>query len=301
MATTTRVATARVVDRTDEFVRYAEKKRETRHLVAKKAAAPSSIRPKTFFAQQAASVAAEISKTTLMLKTLAQKAKDRQTPEGELTKRTGEIQQQITVLTASMSALKDVVDQRSGGTNENSETQKHSENLVSALNSQLKSTTSQFRAVLEDRNTRLKQQQERQGREFTYKGQQSNDAEFSFSSRQSEGSGLMIEEVPHSRQLLAEPSSANTSYLSSRAEAMRQIERTIYELSSVFQNMATLISSQDETIQRIDQDVEQALGNVSDGENHIAAVWRRTQGNRGLILKIFGVLIVFILLFVVIF
>ena len=41
--------------------------------------------------------------------------------------------------------------------------------------------------------------------------------------------------------------------------------------------------------------------NIQDGESAIMTAWTRVSSNRGLILKIFGVMIAFILLFVVVF
>jgi syntaxin 5 len=52
---------------------------------------------------------------------------------------------------------------------------------------------------------------------------------------------------------------------------------------------------------RLDSDVEISLDNIQMGEESIGRAWRRVSSNRGLILKIFGVILLFILLFVVVF
>lgn len=48
------------------------------------------------------------------------------------------------------------------------------------------------------------------------------------------------------------------SYIQSRADAMQNIEATIVELGSIFQQLAHMVKEQEDTIQRIDAGVDEA-------------------------------------------
>jgi hypothetical protein len=52
-------------------------------------------------------------------------------------------------------------------------------------------------------------------------------------------------------------------YLSSRAEALQNVERTITELGGIFQQLATMVAEQGELAVRIDENVDDAVANVA--------------------------------------
>ena len=91
---------------------------------------------------------------------------------------------------------------------------------------------------------------------------------------------------------------ASDAYLESRSTAIETIESTIAELGGIFQQLAQMVSEQRETVQRIDANTDDVLVNVDRAQYEITKYWRRVSGNRMLMLKLFGVLIVFFLLFV---
>jgi syntaxin 5 len=70
-------------------------------------------------------------------------------------------------------------------------------------------------------------------------------------------------------------------------------------MGQLFTQMASLVAEQSEVITRIEDDVEVGLQNTIEGHKHIEDVYNITKGNRGMILKIFGLLIFFIFLFLV--
>jgi hypothetical protein len=80
-----------------------------------------------------------------------------------------------------------------------------------------------------------------------------------------------------------------------RLENARQAERTIHELGTMFSKMATLIHSQAQHIEKIEDDVELAQNDVAIGHEEITKLFDITKGNRLLIIKVFAVLIMMIL------
>lgn len=96
--------------------------------------------------------------------------------------------------------------------------------------------------------------------------------------------------------MIMEEGQTDNSYIQARGEAIDTIERTINELGSIFGQLATMVSEQSEMIQRIDANTEDVVDNVQGAQRELLKYWRRVSGNRWLIAKMFGVLMVMIIL-----
>ena len=97
--------------------------------------------------------------------------------------------------------------------------------------------------------------------------------------------GMTVEQVKvrrHNRQ------TAN------RLEMAQQAEKSLAELTSMFGKMSSLIASQSETVEKIEDEVGIAMGYVDEGADEITKLYKMTEGNRALIFKVFGILIFFI-------
>ncbi|XP_022790316.1 syntaxin-5-like [Stylophora pistillata] len=88
-------------------------------------------------------------------------------------------------------------------------------------------------------------------------------------------------------------------YIKSRANAMENIESTIVELGSIFQDLAHMVKEQEEQIERIDANVEATELNVEAAHGELLKYFQSVTSNRWLIIKIFCVLIIFFVVFVV--
>ena len=104
---------------------------------------------------------------------------------------------------------------------------------------------------------------------------------------------------PSAQQLLMMEEGSNT-YIQQRGEQIDMIERTMTELGGLFSQLAEMVSVQGEQIQRIDADTEDTLENVEGAQRELTKYWNRVSGNRWLIAKMFGVLMIFFLLWVLI-
>ena len=80
-----------------------------------------------------------------------------------------------------------------------------------------------------------------------------------------------------------------------RAAQARLAEKSIAELGVMFTKMSSLISQQGEVLERIEDDVEAAGLDIDAGHDELVKVYGMTKGNRGLIIKIFGILIFLII------
>ncbi|KAI7124179.1 syntaxin 5 [Hortaea werneckii] len=101
-------------------------------------------------------------------------------------------------------------------------------------------------------------------------------------------------------QIMEEGSSSSNTYIQQRGEAIEAIERTIGELGGIFGQLAQMVSEQAEQIQRIDANTDDVVDNVEGAQRELMKYWSRVQGNRWLIAKMFGVLMIFFLIWVLV-
>ena len=95
--------------------------------------------------------------------------------------------------------------------------------------------------------------------------------------------------------LLNEFEDQQSSYLQQRSSAIESIESTISELGQIFGQLAHMVAQQGEMMQRIDDDVMHVSDNVEGARRELLKYYTSIANNRWLMLKIFGVLIVFFL------
>lgn len=78
-----------------------------------------------------------------------------------------------------------------------------------------------------------------------------------------------------------------------------QVESTIVELGSIFQQLAHMVHEQGEMAQRIDENVEDTLANVDAGQTQLLKYLNAISSNRFLAMKVFAVLLFFLIFFIV--
>jgi len=90
---------------------------------------------------------------------------------------------------------------------------------------------------------------------------------------------------------------ASSSYLETRANAVESVQSTLVELGGIFEQLAVMISEQGHMLQRIDDDVEDAVVHTNAAHAELQKLWRNMSTNRGLIVRVFAVLFFFVVLF----
>lgn len=84
------------------------------------------------------------------------------------------------------------------------------------------------------------------------------------------------------------------TYIQSRSTAIESIESTIGELGQIFTQLATMVAEQREQVQRIDADVIDISNNVQGAQRELLKYYASISSNRWLMMKVFGVIIVFV-------
>jgi syntaxin 5 len=88
-------------------------------------------------------------------------------------------------------------------------------------------------------------------------------------------------------------------YLSSRAQAVEDIEGTIVQLGQMYQRLVHIVGMQEEITLRIDANMDTALDNMDRGHHELLKYYDSISGSRWLILKVFAVLLAFLVFFMV--
>lgn len=212
------------------------------------------------------------------------------------------IKQDINSLNKQIAQLQDFVRAKGGQTRH---LQTHSNTIVVSLQSRLASMSNDFKSVLEVRTENLKMQRNRR--------EQFSQATVSSlppsAANGYGGSVLMKDDARRSGDVAIDMDDKTSqqlqlideqdSYIQSRADVMQNIETTIVELGSIFQQLAHMVKEQEETIQRIDSNVEDTQLNVEAAHSEILKYFQSVTSNRWLMIKIFLILAVFFVVFVV--
>jgi syntaxin 5 len=106
---------------------------------------------------------------------------------------------------------------------------------------------------------------------------------------QEQGDSQMLQLIP------------DQSYLQSRADAMSTVESHIVELGTVFNKLAGLVHEHREMVQRVEDNVEDANANIFNSMGVLTDTLENLRSNRALALKLFSILVVFIVMFIVFF
>eukprot|EP01024_Parvocaulis_polyphysoides_P012703 TRINITY_DN1466_c1_g1_i1.p1 TRINITY_DN1466_c1_g1~~TRINITY_DN1466_c1_g1_i1.p1 ORF type:complete len:313 (-),score=32.23 TRINITY_DN1466_c1_g1_i1:116-1054(-) len=253
------------------------------------------------FAQKAAQIGFGIHRVSEKLQQLARLAKKTSVfddPTQEIQELTGMVKQDIQVLNKQLGELQTL---QSRGTTNTKQSMSHSESVVTSLRTKLKSETQRFQGVLEMRKETL---QSHNSRRKLY----SNSPEISLANQIAntplleDGLGDSAEDslLPVSMQQ-QEQMEGQDNYLSSRGVALRQVESTITELGTIFNQLATMVQQQGELAVRIDENIEDAVANVEGAQTQLLRYLNSISSNRWLIIKVFLVLMIFAAIFVLFF
>jgi syntaxin 5 len=82
-----------------------------------------------------------------------------------------------------------------------------------------------------------------------------------------------------------------------REEEVNAMQSTLAELGTMFQRFGAVVAEQGELISRIDNNVEASVGHIGEAHSQILKYQKNMKGNRGFIIKVFGVLFFIIVIY----
>ncbi|GAA5959821.1 hypothetical protein JCM3765_000112 [Sporobolomyces pararoseus] len=288
------------------------------------------------FARMAAKIGKDIQGTTGKLEKLAQLAKRKTLFDDrpvEISELTYIIKQDIAALNQQIAQLQAFTQTNLNAGVGGKQVSEHNKNVVTMLQTKLADTTIGFKDVLEIRTQNMKASRDRT-EQFTYsgganpraappsdsplyrppttsnaltagekgKGKASNGAGGDFLALDfgaPTDSQLGAAEGGYMQMELAQQQ-GDDQYMSSRSTAIETIESTVAELGQIFSQLAHMVAVQGEQVTRIDADTEDIAANVTGAQSELLRYYASVSSNRWLMLKVFGVLIIFFLVFVLV-
>jgi syntaxin 5 len=106
---------------------------------------------------------------------------------------------------------------------------------------------------------------------------------------QEQGDSQMLQLIP------------DQDYLQTRADAMSTVESNIVELGTIFNKLAGLVHEHREMVQRVEDNVEDANSNIFQSMNVLTDTLQNLKSNRALAMRLFSILVIFIIFFIVFF
>lgn len=194
------------------------------------------------------------------------------------------IKDNITRLNGQIDGLQAIADRK------NKQTETHSQNVVSTLRLQLADRTNEFKQVVENTEKKTKKQRTLE-LEYDYSRPPSG-------SSFGDGSSEVVIQMPIQQQAVQ---MGMFDYETSRLTAAQGLEVTIDEMQKLFGKFATVIAEQQDLIERIDVNTFQAEDRLGQAQGQLLKYLDAVSSNRALMIKVFLVLIFFIILFTVFF
>ncbi|GMQ06677.1 hypothetical protein CsSME_00051166 [Camellia sinensis var. sinensis] len=289
----------------------------------------SAISIQSEFSKRASKIGFGIHQTSQKLAKLAKMAKRTSVfddPTMEIQELTTVVKQDITALNSAVVDLQLLCNSQNESGNISSDTTTHSATVVDNLKNRLMSATKEFKEVLTMRTENLKVHENRRQLFSSTASKDSTNpfvrqrplaaraaasasasppppwADGSASSSQlfprkqaDRESQPLLQQQQHQQQQQMVP--LQDSYMQSRAEALHNVESTIHELGNIFTQLATMVSQQGELAIRIDENMDDTLANVEGAQGQLVRYLNSISSNRWLMIKIFFVLIVFLMIF----
>ncbi|CAI2190651.1 19248_t:CDS:2 [Funneliformis geosporum] len=261
---------------------------------------------KSEFARMAAAIGKDINITAAKLQKLTKLAKRKTLFDDrpvEISELTYIIKQDIAKLNKQIALLQQYVRDHKKN---NKQADEHSSNVVVMLQSKLASTSMSFKDVLEIRTQNMKASKDRKEQFMFSSNHQANipaaDSPLYNTQRRNEHNAdfLALDMSSGQVQQQLQFMDQQDNYIESRATAIESIESTIAELGNIFQQLATMVAEQRETVQRIDANTDDIQTHVEGAQKELLKYYASISSNRWLMIKIFAVIIFFFLVFILV-
>ncbi|KAI8088043.1 syntaxin-5 [Gilbertella persicaria] len=276
-------------DRTSEFYALVERIKKRSTVKTRTSPLLASKKTASEFSRMSAQLGRNIASTFEKLDQLTYLTK-KQPDTTEINTLTLSIKQDITKLNQRIKILQTVQQ----GQKISKQASEHSNNVVVSLQNKLANASLGFKDILESEVQHTEQRIPVQTTSPQPR-RRVNAATQDIYDDSPQSLGIpMISQHQQQEQVMME---TNDRRIETRTNTMEAIESTIAELGSIFQQLATMVAEQRETIQRIDQNTEDIEMNVLGAQSELLKYYKNISTNRSLIIKVFLTIIMFFLLF----
>ncbi|ORX78554.1 t-SNARE [Basidiobolus meristosporus CBS 931.73] len=249
----------------------------------------NGIPSKTEFSHMAGAIGRDINSTAAKLQKLTKLAKrktlfdDKPTEISELTY---VIKQDIARLNQQIANLQRNVRENKSGRKNAKQIEEHNNNVVVMLQSKLMNASLSFKDVLEMRTSNMKATKDRK--------EQFMESSAPLSIGPSTDSPLF-----HFERKQEDPTNGEFVALDFSTQSAQQLQ-LVEQQGTSSNSLAHMVAEQREAVQRIDANVDDIEMNVSGAQKELLKYYAHISSNRWLMAKIFAIIVVFFLIFVVV-
>lgn len=225
--------------------------------------------------------------------------------------RSTEINQLTEIINEDLSGLDRMISElqafsKNSAVQVNLQVSQHSNSVVVSLQSQLAHITMDFKEVLVSRTESIKEQKQRRDQfssgsiSSAFPGDGFPEQSLLLQSEQDNSSRdtmLDFSGMDQNQQLSLIDN--QDTYLQERERNIKTIYSKIEELGSMMGRLSQMIANQGETISLLDTNVTDIQTNVDAAHSELLKYFQSISSNRWLMFKVFGILIVFFIIFVV--
>lgn len=285
-------------DRTNEFLSIC-RSMGTNAMQGKGA---SRNRQKSRFAEQCKFVGRDITNTWDKLGRLTQLCKSTtlfNDKPVEIQELTYIIKQDMDQMRQSLNEL----DRMQQATGHNKDREKHDKSMIRSLQTKLATMSTNFKTTLETRRENMRAQNDRRN-QFSGSGVPGDSVGLRSTVLYNDDKRAQEHDtnlIPANSQFQGQLFEEQDQYVQDRSQAMEQVETTIVELGDMFVQLAGMVKAQEESIMRIDANVEESELNIQAAHGELLKYFRSVTSNRWLMVKIFATVIIFFIVFVVFF
>ena len=225
------------------------------------------------------------------------------------------IKEDLGSLNGKCDAAQSYVEEQKRAHGDQNQAASYSVNVVGQLRSDLMNKTKDFKSILEVRSSKMKNNQDRKvkltGNAIMSPMRQlaatsAHASELHVSPQKSKfynpysdsDANAMESGSAAEQQLLLAPPSESLQYYESREQAVNEVQKTIEELGTIFQRLASMLSEQQELVERVDEDVEAAISNTEKARNVLIKAYESASSNKALYTKIFALVMIFAIFFI---
>lgn len=188
----------------------------------------------------------------------------------------------------------------------NKQTLEHTDKVVMNLSNKLAHTTREFKNVLSTRAENYQKQQEFRkqfvGQSYSIEREKQKSMSTLYKPELEENNnnanGTNHSDSNHQTSIMVDRKRFSHQ---SRLDAVQSIEETMVELNGIMQEISVMVSTQGEDLVRIDHNINETQKHVEKAQKELLTFLEGISSNRGLILKMLLILVVFIGIFFVFF
>lgn len=251
------------------------------------------------FTKAAAQISKGIAETSEKLSQLAQRARKRSPFDGE----SNNIGNASLIIKTNLQRLNkdleilDTYASNQRNRNRGEQQSQHSTAVLNNLRTQLAKTTQGFSSALTTRTKTMAEQSTRRKAFETSNSRRPKRDLHAFEGMMGGATQDEGEQAGQQEQVLIQVND-NVDYLQQRNDDVDDIQSLITELSGMYSKLSTVLKLQEEDVMAIDNNVSNALVNITLGEKELQRNLDRQRSSQWLIIKVFGVLLTFAMFFV---